>query len=103
MEILNTYTKLPDWAIMPIIILGIIVVFSAMALCVEIAERSGWIKVLICAITCIISVLGILRLCQQEVTRYEVILTDMKYVELIEQYEVVGTRGQIIIVEEKGE
>ena len=38
---------------------------------------------------------------QTRVPQYEVFLTDTTYDELIEQYDVVDTRGRIIIVQDK--
>lgn len=105
MEILNTFEyveKNPGWQIAILVVLGIVLIFFE----VVFACQEQWSRSWACAFGAFIFFALALALSQAKKveTRYECTIDDTaSFIEIMENYDVVGRRGDLWILEDKAD
>jgi hypothetical protein len=108
MLILNTYTvySAPNWFLILMIILFILSLTTTLCLINAISSKSWFIGVCVTSAILIVTMIfghGLIHIPSWAQTVREITISeDYPYKELTEHYEVIGTRGDILTVKEKG-
>lgn len=101
MEILNTYTVLEEASAVICTVCTFIAIISAIFAWGHIYFKNKKAAIVSLIILASSTIITFKCYNNNRKTRMEILLTDMSYAELVEQYDVVKTRGRIITVQDK--